>query len=65
MHHNDLYDSVKTVCNAKMLLSNLIAGFLYCWRFKVDFLHAGTYQVTLQIDGILDGRLQASSRMPK
>ena len=48
--------------NAEMLSANQIAGFLNSktsiskinisknyWRYKVDFLHAGTYLVTLQI----------------
>ena len=46
----------------QMLSANQIAGFLNsktntskinisknCWTYKVDFLHAGTYLVTLQI----------------
>ena len=43
--------------NAKMLSANQIAGFLknnwrYLksnWRYKVDFLHAGTYLLKLQM----------------
>ena len=37
-----------------------------CWRYKVDFLHAGTYLLKLHIDYvILGGHGQASPDMPK
>ena len=44
--------------NAKMLLSNQIAGFLIfniseTWKYKVYFLHAVTYLLKLQIDDII------------
>ena len=36
------------------------------WRFKVDFLHAGTYLLKVQIDDmILGGRSQVCPGMPK
>ena len=53
-----------------MLLANQIAGFLNYlknyWRYKVDFLHAGSYLLKLQIDDvILGGHGQAYPGMPK
>ena len=44
----------------------LISQKLSYWRYKVNFLHAATYLLTLQNDGvILDGRGQACPGMPK
>ena len=61
--------------NAKMLSANHIARFLNSktqkdlknyWRYKVDFLHAGTYLLKLQIcDVILHEWGQACPGMPK
>ena len=72
MHPNDLYNSVKIVClgknlflklNVKMLSAIQIANYQ---RYKVDFVHAGTYLSKLQIeDMILGGRGLACSGMPK
>ena len=55
--------------NTKMLLANQIAGFLNLnnyWSYEVDFLHAGTYLLKLQIDYVILGRhSQACPGMPK
>ena len=57
--------------NAKMLSVNQIAGFLNLnisktIKYKVDFLHAGTYLLKLQInDVILYEWGQACPGMPK
>ena len=69
MHHNNLYDSVKTAClsgknlvlelNANMLSANQIAEFLKLdiaktiGCMKLIFLHAGTYLLKLQIDDVI------------
>ena len=45
--------------NTKMLSANQIAGFLNFnisknyWRYKIDFLHADTYLLKLQIDDVI------------
>ena len=47
--------------NATMLSSNQIAGVLKIknpknyWKYKADFLHAGTYLLELQIDDVSSG----------
>ena len=55
MHHNDRYDSVKTKCLGKIELNAkmLSADRKNFWRYKVDFLHGGTYQLKLQTDDVI------------
>ena len=57
--------------NGKMLFANQIVGFSkqYLkkdWRYKIDFLHSGTYLLKLQIDDVILGWCgQACPGMPK
>ena len=70
MHHNDFYDSVKTRSLGKIwflsYVKMLTANLKNYWRYEVDFLHACTYLLKLQIDDVtLGGHVQACPDMPK